>query len=829
MKPFLAKLGLFLTLLLGLQIGLRQLFPPAIPEPILRLENHLQNQVDILYLGDSTVWHPRGSQSTADILQELLPDYQIGEVSHAAYNLDLYLAVCQYIVRQDHQPDTIIMPINMRSFSPEWDLRPGYQFTQEKMILRYGLFWSRTFLTAYETFSEFDSGITRAAFLNTTVYSGTTPVGTVRDFENLAGRFLVDEEQQEEMFVYYAEPPAEEDLEETLVYYYMYDLSASHRKLDSLLKIVHLLRQHEIELLLYITPVNYQQGQRHHGEQFEAKFAANTEVIKKLLAEKRVELLDLSFGLEAYAFSDTEHLRQPGKLFVARQLTPAIDPTAKPPAHLTDLSANDQQPTPTLIVPTFTKPATKRPVPTATPTPTATETPTPTPTPTPTVTPTEPPSPTAEAQAETTVTPTATMIVDTATPTWTPTPTDTPTMTPTPTPFTPDETLGTILDMRLLNTLNPPQIDQRSLNFYPRSNHVPAKFPVDTYRIRYQSQSPGGQLIEIQADLLIPRLDQETARPVFVYAAGTTGIGEGCAPSDEQRKGVNWGDYRTHTLTYAAQGYITILPDGQGFHDPDRPHDYFIGALEGRVLLDAGRAVYHFFNRPANQDISARPMPMIFIGGYSNGGQGAFAAKDLAATYAPELPVKGIIGHGPTTNVEILMRERPVFSPYIIYAYRDYYGSEVIKPSDVFQQRWLSTFEQDMERYCVAELFVFYTNNASQLYNQTFYDALYMNQLADLLPEFKQALDDNYAGLGDDILIPAVIMQGTADVVITKPNQEEFIRQLCNLGKSVTYQLYPGIPHVQIRQYSFRNTMAWMQNIVEGGVPESNCAQFIGQ
>ena len=49
-------------------------------------------------------------------------------------------------------------------------------------------------------------------------------------------------------------------------------------------------------------------------------------MVKEELAAQGVDLLDLSFDLAAYFFTDTEHLRQPGKQYVAEQLAARIDP-----------------------------------------------------------------------------------------------------------------------------------------------------------------------------------------------------------------------------------------------------------------------------------------------------------------------------------------------------------------------------------------------------------------------------------------------------------------------------------------------------------------------
>ena len=79
------------------------------------------------------------------------------------------------------------------------------------------------------------------------------------------------------------------------------------------------------------------------------------------------------------------------------------------------------------------------------------------------------------------------------------------------------------------------------------------------------------------------------------------------------------------------------------------------------------------------------------------------------------------------------------------------------------------------------------------------------------------------AGLSGGEHIPVLILQGTADTVVTPPSQRAFVTELCSLRNSVTFLEYPAVAHYQTRSVSFLDTLAWMENIVAGGVPESHC------
>jgi pimeloyl-ACP methyl ester carboxylesterase len=169
------------------------------------------------------------------------------------------------------------------------------------------------------------------------------------------------------------------------------------------------------------------------------------------------------------------------------------------------------------------------------------------------------------------------------------------------------------------------------------------------------------------------------------------------------------------------------------------------------------------------------------------------------------------------------MREDAVFSPYIVYAYRDFYGDEVIDPADVFLPQWIPSFEADVLSKCVDDVFVYYARSARSMYTTEFRDILYGGQLAEAFPLFADRLAENYAGARGGRHIPVLILQGTADTVVTPPSQEAFMAEICAMGGSVTYLEYPAVPHMSIRWQSFGDTLSWLANIVAGGVPRSDC------
>jgi pimeloyl-ACP methyl ester carboxylesterase len=175
-------------------------------------------------------------------------------------------------------------------------------------------------------------------------------------------------------------------------------------------------------------------------------------------------------------------------------------------------------------------------------------------------------------------------------------------------------------------------------------------------------------------------------------------------------------------------------------------------------------------------------------------------------------------------DVEGLMYDSPRYSPYIVYAYRDFYGLEVIDPAGVFLPDWLPSFEEDVTSKCIDGVFSHYANDAARLFTTEFRDALYNDRLGEAFPQFKARLDLNDSNDKSYPSVPMLLLHGAADPIVKVRTIEAFVSNLCSQGHNVTYSLYPGVNHFQTRQGSFSDTIQWMQQILDGDTPASNCS-----
>ncbi len=374
---------------------------------------------------------------------------------------------------------------------------------------------------------------------------------------------------------------------------------------------------------------------------------------------------------------------------------------------------------------------------------------------------------------------------------------------------------GTVLSVRLSGTARPGQIARICAPLFEGYGIPPVRHAVDSYALRYASRDADGSPIEITAMLFVPRYERPVSRPVLVFGSGTTGLGDECAPSREQPEHRYFGRYRENMLAYAGMGFITVIPDYAGFDDPARPQRYFSKAAEGHVMLDGARAVLRYM---AGSLHSVQPLPVVFAAGYSQGGHAAFAAADMLAAYAPDVPLAGAIGFGSTNDVEALLREGTCYAPLIFYTYQVLYGKADVDPAAYLLEKWAATLEADVTTMCVDQFQKYYGFDPVKVYRPEFRAALYGGTLAESYPGLAARLAENRSGL-DGHGLPALVVQGGADFIVTSKTQAVFVEALRAAGSVVTYREYKGVPHKGTRQAGFLESVDWMETVARGDVP----------
>ncbi len=286
-------------------------------EPLKKFEQCLETQPSVIYFCDSCNAWVDAEDSDRRAISELLADRlvgkSVGRIDGGAYHLELYEAFVDLLIARGEHPDLLIMPINLRSFSTEWNARPSYAFDAARQQIRQA---DNRFALALKPLLktlQWDKDTTQslAAFKRTPVFDGEQWVGTVDDFEN-------------EQF----DDPSDERVRKKFIYHYMYTLEPEHRKLVALRNIANKATAAKLKVLFYVTPIDCETGNRCLGDRFAKHIQQNVNVLRSQLAGTTAAFIDCSAALDANAFSwiqyPNEHLNELGRTFVADTLVTTL-------------------------------------------------------------------------------------------------------------------------------------------------------------------------------------------------------------------------------------------------------------------------------------------------------------------------------------------------------------------------------------------------------------------------------------------------------------------------------------------------------------------------
>ncbi|MDT3397337.1 alpha/beta fold hydrolase [Streptomyces sp. B1866] len=176
-------------------------------------------------------------------------------------------------------------------------------------------------------------------------------------------------------------------------------------------------------------------------------------------------------------------------------------------------------------------------------------------------------------------------------------------------------------------------------------------------RIMYLSQDKDGRPIAVTGMVLVPDKPWTGSgpRPLVAYGSATVGLGDECVLSKTMA-----GEGRPDLLSNARgvfvnplldKGLAVVEVDYEGMGTPGDP-TFMMRLPQAHTVLDALRAAQRLpgTGLPADGPVG--------VSGYSQGGAASAAAAELAATYTPELDLKGVyVGAAPTELAAMLRQD----------------------------------------------------------------------------------------------------------------------------------------------------------------------------
>lgn len=278
----------------------------------------LYENPEVLYFGDSVL----SAISEYDVNKECLSSMlfnrlrkqmNIQFVRGGSYHTGLYYLYSKCIEYIGIKPRLIVIPVNMRVFSPQWSFNP---INQCQMIA--------TNLTQFLKKNKCDikydltTILTQKEFFDTRVEYRGTRWNKIQEFEetlfNNLPKMSIDQRMERKRI--------------TFIYNYMYALYPNNYRLLLLKDTISLLNSLGIKCMIYVTPINYCAGLKYVGQEFLEVLNQNVKIMEQSLRQccqendmSELKIYDFSKLCVAEYFGNpnetTEHMGELGRTVIA--------------------------------------------------------------------------------------------------------------------------------------------------------------------------------------------------------------------------------------------------------------------------------------------------------------------------------------------------------------------------------------------------------------------------------------------------------------------------------------------------------------------------------
>ncbi len=319
------------------------------------------------------------------------------------------------------------------------------------------------------------------------------------------------------------------------------------------------------------------------------------------------------------------------------------------------------------------------------------------------------------------------------------------------------------------------------------------------FEVEYVSTTPAGDPVPVTGVIIQPAIPPpDGGYPVVVWAHGTTGIGDDCAPSN----------FAPITIPGAAAlldaGYIVAAPDYEGLGVADEIHPYLVGEAAGHNVLDAARAAGEL----GGGDVTV-------AWGWSQGGHAALFARSLQPEYAPELDFRGAAAHAPVTDAGTFLRPGlvdPVVFPFAAEA--------VLGWAEVYEQTELLDLVvvEDAEtarlarQGCTGDIAEGVTRPPEDVFRSD----------PENVDPWQAALEVNSVVVGDTTA-PVVIAHGDADPLVPIAGTEALFDQLCAEEVATQLMREPDWDHNLAYAEAIDDVVTWIGDRFAGEPAPADC------
>jgi acetyl esterase/lipase len=328
------------------------------------------------------------------------------------------------------------------------------------------------------------------------------------------------------------------------------------------------------------------------------------------------------------------------------------------------------------------------------------------------------------------------------------------------------------------------------------------------WRVLYESQGPGGEKTVSSGLVFAPSAAAPAGgRPVVVWAHGTTGLGNDCAPSRAANPLAQM-DWLGGMLN---RGWVVTAPDYAGL-GTSGVMKYLVGAAEGRDLLNSVRAVRELNHAGAGARFA--------LWGHSQGGHAVLFAAQMASAYAPELQLVAAGAAAPAAELVPLIHQQYTkavawaIGPEVAMAWPETYPGLRIDEvmTGLARQDYKAIAQQCV---LVAGLEGVLRGDLGQRFFSTDPTSV---------ASWRAVLALNTVPL-PPARLPVFIAQGLSDEVVLPDTSTLLAQQYCRAGVPLTADWISGMGHVKVADAAGPRLSDWLADRF-GDIPAgSNCGQ----
>ena len=314
------------------------------------------------------------------------------------------------------------------------------------------------------------------------------------------------------------------------------------------------------------------------------------------------------------------------------------------------------------------------------------------------------------------------------------------------------------------------------------------------YRVMYTSRSIQNRTVAVTGIIVVPNRPAPTAGyPMVTWAHGTSGMADTCAPSLHPlwstppfENGVLDRGLEITATDYQGEGTPGLLP-------------YLAGVSAARNAIDIVRAARHLAAAHASRSY--------VVWGYSEGGQAAMFALNIASSYAPELHLVADVAGGVPSQFDRLYAElrasRDGFFLLMMAAGLNAAYGDKAAPLDEFVTPAGMALIPQLENRCLVD------PDVARLLHDRYADTTRANPST--IPAWRKVFmandPENFATRSQ---APLLIVQGGSDNLILPASARALATHECGLDPNVELWVYARQSHSWALVASADDTIHWI-------------------